>query len=114
MSGTRTGGRDRGDARIGVSKLHIVQQVLLEGLGIAVAGAAAGLLLGLVTADYLNTILRSFPGLPDAIDFFVFEPGDAWSALGLLVACAVLAGIFPAWRAASLPIAQTLRTEAVG
>jgi len=33
--------------------------------------------------------------------------------LGLLVAAGVLAGIYPAWRAASLPIAATLRREAV-
>lgn len=98
---------------IGISRPHIAQQVMLEGLAIAVAGAAAGLLLGLVTAEYLNTILRSFPGLPAAIDFFVFEPAAAYRAFGLLIVTAVLAGGFPAWRAASLPIADTLRGEAV-
>ncbi|MEO7964073.1 MAG: FtsX-like permease family protein, partial [Gemmatimonadaceae bacterium] len=49
---------------IGISRPHIAQQVMLEGLGIAVAGALFGLALGLVTAQYLNTILRAFPGLP--------------------------------------------------
>jgi ABC-type lipoprotein release transport system permease subunit len=34
-------------------------------------------------------------------------------ALGLLAACGILAGIYPAWRGASLPIAGTLREEAV-
>jgi len=29
------------------------------------------------------------------------------------VACGVLAGVWPAWRAAMLPIARTLREEAV-
>ena len=76
--------------------------------------ARSGSALGLVTARYLNSILASFPGLPAAIDFFLFEPRDAWTALGLLVARGILAGVYPSWRGASLPIAMTLREEAVG
>jgi putative ABC transport system permease protein len=99
---------------IGVSKWHIVQQIVIEGIGLSVAGAAAGMLLGLVTAKYLNSILSGFPGLPDAIDFFLFQPSSAFRALGLLVASGIAAGVYPSWRAASLPIAGTLREEAVG
>ena len=98
---------------IGVSRPHIAQQVLLEGLAISLAGAALGLALGVVTAEYLNGILRSFPGLPAAIDFFVFDAGAAYRAFAMLIVTAAVAGAFPAWRAASLPIATTLRTEAV-
>jgi putative ABC transport system permease protein len=99
---------------IGVSRIHIVQQIVIEGIGLSVIGSSAGLLLGLVTARYLNSILRAFPGLPDAIDFFVFQPGSAFRALGLLVVSGIAAGVYPAWRAASLPISATLREEAVG
>lgn len=99
---------------IGVSRLHIVQQIVIEGVGLSLTGAAAGLLLGLVTARYLNSILSAFPGLPDAIDFFPFQPGSAFRALGLLIASGIAAGIYPSWRAASLPISATLREEAVG
>ena len=99
---------------IGVSRLHIVQQIVLEGMGLSLAGAAAGLVLGVATARYLNSILRGFPGLPDAIDFFLFQPDTAFRAIGLLVASGIAAGVYPAWRAASLPIAGTLREEAVG
>ena len=98
---------------LGVSRPHIAQQVMLEALALSLVGTALGLLLGVGTARYLNGILRDFPGLPAAIDFFVFEARAAWQALGLLVVTAVAAGAFPAWRAASLPIATTLRTEAV-
>jgi putative ABC transport system permease protein len=98
---------------IGVSRPHIAQQVMLEGLAMSVTGAVLGLGLGIVTARYLNGILRAFPGLPAAIDFFVFDAGAAWQAFSLLVATAVLASVLPAWRAASLPIATTLRAEAV-
>jgi len=98
---------------IGVSRWHVVQQILFEGVAISLAGAVLGLGLGLVTARYLNTILSAFPGLPMAIDFFLFQPRAAWSALGLLIASGIGAGAYPAWRAASLPIAESLRREAI-
>ena len=98
---------------IGVSKAHVVQQIVIEGVAISFAGAVLGLGLGLVTARYLNTILSAFPGLPMAIDFFLFQPRAAWSALGLLIASGISAGVYPAWRAASLPIAESLRREAI-
>jgi putative ABC transport system permease protein len=98
---------------IGVSRSHVVQQVVLEGVAISVLGAVIGLGLGLLTARYLNSILTAFPGLPMAIDFFLFQPRAAWSALGLLIVSGIAAGIYPAWRAASLPIAESLRREAI-
>jgi putative ABC transport system permease protein len=99
---------------IGVARSRVVLQIVVEGIVIMLVGALAGLGLGLVTARYLNSILASFPGLPAAIDFFLFEPRDAWRALGLLTAAGILAGVYPAWRGASMPIAMTLREEAVG
>jgi putative ABC transport system permease protein len=98
---------------IGISRTHILQQIVIESVVISVAGALLGLGLGLGTARYLNSILSAFPGLPMAIDFFLFQPQAAWSALGLLVASGIAAGIYPAWRAGSLPIAETLRREAI-
>jgi putative ABC transport system permease protein len=98
---------------IGVARHRIVQQILIEGAAIMIAGAALGLALGLGTARYLNSILASFPGLPAAIDFFLFQPSSAWTALGLLVTGGVVAGIYPSWRGATRPIAPTLREEAI-
>ncbi len=98
---------------LGVSRLHVVQQIVLEGVAITVCGAIAGLGLGLITARYLNGILSAFPGLPVAIDFFLFQPKAAWTAMGLLALSGIAAGIYPSFRAASLPIATTLREEAI-
>jgi len=99
---------------IGVAKGRVVAQILVEGAAIMIVGALSGLVLGLGTARYLNGILADFPGLPAAIDFFLFQPRAAWTALGLLAGAGILAGAYPAWRGASLPLARTLREEAVG
>jgi putative ABC transport system permease protein len=99
---------------IGVRRERIVAQIVVEASAIMLVAAPLGLLLGLVTARYLNSILARFPGLPERIDFFLFQPAAAWTALGLLVLSGILSGIYPSWRSASLGIATTLRQEAVG
>ncbi len=98
---------------IGTSTGGIIAQVVAEGAILGAVGAVAGLGLGLVTAVWLNGILGDFPGLPPAFDFFVFRARDAAVSLGLLVLCGTVAGVLPAWRVASLPIARTLREDAV-
>ena len=98
---------------IGIAKRSIVLQVVTEGLVLSGIGALSGIALGLVAAQWLERILADFPGMPATFRFFVFQPRDAGIALGLLATAGVLAGIYPAWRAASLPIAGTLRREAV-
>ena len=99
---------------IGVRRWRVVAQILLESSVIMLVASPIGLALGLVTARWLNSILARFPGLPERIDFFLFQPSAAWTALGLLALCGVLAGVYPSWRGASQPIATTLRQEAVG
>jgi putative ABC transport system permease protein len=99
---------------IGVQRWRIVAQIVLESATLMLVAAPLGLALGLVTARYLNSILARFPGLPERIDFFLFQPSAAWTALGLLALSGVLAGVYPSWRSASLPIATTMRQEAVG
>ena len=99
---------------IGVRRWRVVAQIVVEAAAIMLVAAPMGLVLGLVTARYLNSILARFPGLPERIDFFLFQPSAAWTSLGLLALCGVLAGVYPSWRSASLPIATTMRQEAVG
>lgn len=99
---------------IGVARAGILQQVMLEGLLLGVAGIVIGLALGLVTARWLNAILRDFPGLPADLDFFVWSPEAAWKALAMLLVASTLAGAWPAWRASQLRVAQALREEAIG
>jgi putative ABC transport system permease protein len=99
---------------IGTPRGGVVAQVMLEGLLLSAAGIVLGMGLGVVTARGLNGILHDFPGLPASFDFFVWSPGAAWRALGMLVAAGTVAGAVPAWQAGSVPIARALREEAVG
>ena len=99
---------------IGVRRWRIVAQIVLESSAMMIVASPLGFVLGLVTARYLNSILANFPGLPERIDFFLLQPSAAWTSLGLLALSGVLAGVYPSWRSASLPIATTLRQEAVG
>ncbi len=99
---------------IGVVRTGVLQQVMLEGLMLGVSGITLGLGLGLITARWLNTILRDFPGLPADLDFFVWSPEAAWKALAMLLVASTLAGAWPAWRASQLRVAQALREEAIG
>ncbi len=99
---------------IGTQRIGVLHQVFLEGLLLTSAGIVGGLALGLITAQWLNGILRDFPGLPSAFNFFVWSPDAGWRALVLLLTSGTLAGLLPAWRAASIPIARALREEAIG
>jgi putative ABC transport system permease protein len=97
---------------IGVSRGTIVRQVLAEGVALTALGAGAGILLGLATAEYLDAILTSFPGLPEAFSFFVPRVGTLSLAALVLLATGSLAGLYPAWLASRAPIAATLHAEA--
>ena len=97
---------------IGVSQASIIRGIMLEGAALTLAGGTLGVLLGVVTAKYLDRILTAFPGLPAAISFFVPEPRSLVIAALVLVLTGILAGAYPALLAARSPIAATLRSDA--
>jgi putative ABC transport system permease protein len=97
---------------IGVARSTIVRQVLVEGAVLTLVGSVIGLVLGLGTARYLDSILTSFPGLPAAFSFFVPRRESLITAAMVVLSAGCLAGLYPAWIAARAPIAATLRSEA--
>jgi putative ABC transport system permease protein len=97
---------------IGIGRATVICDVLAEGVTLTLVGAGLGILLGLVTARYLDSILTSFPGLPAAFSFFVPRRENLTTAGLVLVLTGSLAGIYPAWLAARAPIAATLRADA--
>jgi putative ABC transport system permease protein len=97
---------------IGIGRGTVLRQVLIEGTALTLIGAALGILLGLATARYLDSILTSFPGLPAAFSFFVPRRESLATSVVVLLLTGSLAGLYPAWLAARAPIAATLRAEA--
>lgn len=97
---------------IGIGRATVMREVLIEGMTLTLVGSGLGILLGLATARYLDSILTSFPGLPAAFSFFVARRENLTTAGLVLALTGSLAGLYPAWLAARAPIAATLRAEA--
>jgi putative ABC transport system permease protein len=99
---------------LGFSRARVVKDVLSESALIVGTGGLASLPLGLLLASLLDRILKSLPGIPAALHFFVFEPRTLWIHVGLLVATAIIAAAYPMRIVSTLPIAGTLRDEVIG
>jgi ABC-type lipoprotein release transport system permease subunit len=98
---------------LGFSARRVVADVLCESALIVGIGGALSLPLGFVLASRLDRILKTMPGIPAALHFFVFSPDAVAMHLGLLVVTAVVAALYPMHIVARLPIAATLRNEVV-
>ena len=98
---------------LGFSRRRIATDLLAESVAIVGAGGLLALPLGAALAVWLDGILRSMPGMPAGLHFFVFQPRALVLHLGLLAATAVLAALYPMHLATRLPIAATLREEVV-
>jgi putative ABC transport system permease protein len=99
---------------LGLSRGRVVAGVLCESVLVVGAGAVLAVPIGLALSVWLDGILRSLPGIPASVHFFVFQP-RALVAYGLLLSAASLAAAaYPMRIVAALPIAGTLREEVVG
>lgn len=98
---------------LGFARSRVVGILLCESLLLVGIGAALSLPAGALLANRLDTILRSMPGLPERLHFFVFEPRSVAMHLALLASTGLLAALYPAYLAFRLPIAATLRRETV-
>ena len=98
---------------LGFSRRRIATDLLAESVAIVGTGGVLALPLGAALAAWLDAILRSMPGMPAGLHFFVFQPRALVLHAGLLGATAVLAALYPMHLAARLPIAATLREEVV-
>ncbi len=87
---------------LGAARGSIIWMVLREVLVLI----GVGLMIGVVAVWQTTAFLGSF--------LFGLKPNDPWtlgSAVAILVACAILAGYAPAWRAAGVDPASALRHE---
>jgi putative ABC transport system permease protein len=98
---------------IGFSRRRMAADVLWESALLVGIGGLAAIPLGIALSIWLDAILRSMPGMPATLHFFVFQPRALWLHAALLAAVALGAAIYPMWLVTRLPIAATLRREFV-
>ena len=100
---------------IGVARGRVVSQIVLEGTAIMLVGALAGLGArpGHGALPQLDPRVVSRASRRRSTSF-CSSRATRGRRSGMLVVAGILAGIYPSWRGASLPIAMTLREEAVG
>jgi putative ABC transport system permease protein len=98
---------------IGFSRRRMAADVLCESALLVGIGGLVAIPLGLALSMWLDAILRSLPGVPATLHFFVFEPRALWLHAALLTAVAFGAAVYPMWLVTRLPIAATLRREFV-
>ncbi|MCG8466797.1 MAG: ABC transporter permease [Gemmatimonadetes bacterium] len=96
---------------IGIPRMRILRALTAESLALCALAGLAGLGLGVVVAGVLEDILSDFPGLPQAVDFFVMRPSTLLLAYLLLLLVGAGAGLVPAWRATGLEVASLLHAE---
>jgi putative ABC transport system permease protein len=95
---------------VGARRRHILAQFVFEAVLICLTGGLVGLGLG-------AAIVSGVAALPDANQamFFIANPALPWpvvlATVGLLVGIGILAGIFPARKAAGLDPVESLRWE---
>jgi len=99
---------------LGFSRRRVASDLVAESALLVGAGAALSVPLGLALARVLDGILRTMPGLPERLHFFVATPRAFLLHALILGGAALLAAAWPIGLAARLPIAATLRKELVG
>lgn len=96
---------------LGFSRARVARDVLWQSALLVGVGGILAVPLGFVLSLWLDRILKTMPGIPRAMHFFVFEPRALALHGALLVVTALLAAVYPVWLVTSLPIAATLRNE---
>ncbi|HEY7058739.1 MAG TPA: FtsX-like permease family protein [Vicinamibacterales bacterium] len=98
---------------IGLSRSRVAAGVVVESILLVGIGGALAVPVGAVVSVWLDAILRTLPGLPVQLHFFVFEPRAVLVYGGLLAMASIAAAVYPARIVSVLPIAATLRSEVV-
>lgn len=91
---------------IGARRRDVVAQFLIETLAMTSVGGLLGIALGIAAC-----VALTLPELPDLVPVPVLRADVVALALGVMAGVGVAAGVVPAWRAARVAPAETLRAE---
>lgn len=98
---------------LGVRRRRIAAALLWESGWLVGGGGLVALPLGWLLATRLDHLLKQMPGLPEHLHFFVIEPRAVLLHVLLFAAAGIGASVYPIWVATRLPIAATLRRDAI-
>lgn len=96
---------------LGLRARRVVGLVLIEGLVLSLLALGPGLVLGSLASIGLDAILKTSPGIPADLSFFVFTPEALGRTVGLVLLVGTLAGAYPALLAARTDVVATLHRE---
>jgi predicted permease len=94
---------------LGASRAHLIGQILLESVVLALTGAVAGLALARVGRDVLLTYLPAEQSLAAPLDVRVLS-----FTLAVSIAAALLFGLLPAFQSTNVDVAPVLRDGGAG
>ena len=95
----------------GAARTDVFSLIWLETLLLALAGGIGGLLLALVGAPLVETVVRRFVPMVPPESVLRFDPQAAVVVVLVVLGIAVVAGAYPALRAATGRTMDALRTE---
>ncbi|GAB6285734.1 MAG: ABC transporter permease [Methanoregula sp.] len=102
---------------IGANRINIITLIMLECLYIGIAGGILGIVLGIVFSTCINTIGKAYlvSAMGDVfagfsrMDLTLITPGILLLGFGIAVALSLLAGIYPALKAAHMNPVDAIR-----
>jgi putative ABC transport system permease protein len=98
---------------LGTRRRRVVAMFVFEGLALGVLGAISGIVVGLVLAKVISALGIQLPPPPNSTRGFALRilvvPDVLVQAVVLSIVTAVLASLYPAWRASRLDAAEALR-----
>lgn len=98
---------------VGLSRSRVTAGILWESIMLVSIGGMLALPLAAALSVWLDAILRTLPGLPAQLHFFVFESRALVLYIVLLAVASIAAAVYPMRLVSVLPIAATLRREVV-
>jgi macrolide transport system ATP-binding/permease protein len=100
-------------AAVGASRFRIVQQLLSEGIVLAVAGGGLGVLIAWWVGRALSGFGTDIFPVPITFDFSI-DRTVLWFAVAASVATALLFGLAPAWSSSKPELVPALKASAEG
>jgi putative ABC transport system permease protein len=104
---------------IGTNRRQVFMMLLLEAVLLILIGAILGYLVGSLIVMSLSDSGIDLTGYANAFEFFYMDPiihpqltrASALKILTATLAAALLAGLYPAWKATRLSLSQALRIQ---